>query len=710
MRPTGGRLLEIDLSTGSSQIRAIPAAALRHWLGGRALNVALLHRLVRATIDPLGPENPLIFSTGLLVGTPAPSAARLHINAISPLTGLLGSSNIGGGFAARLRAWGVDTVVVRGRSEAPVYVAIGAGGARISAAGDLWGLDTHATHQSLARQMAPGKIVSLSIGPAGENRTRFACIVSDLDHAAGRTGLGAVMGSKRLKAIVVQEPEKRAPLRFPKSARPAVKAYFRRILGSPDYKPFATLGGAGYLSWAQANGLMGRRNYSELSAEEGTEMIGAQIETAVAGRRGCSGCPVKCKAILEFAQGRLKGRRAFRPEFEPMINLGAKCGLNEVQEVICLDNLCTRLGLDSTSAGTAIAFAMDLDRRGLLPQARKGGLDLSWGNSASMAVLIRQMAAMRGLGGLLGRGVRAAAEALGPQTRPYAAHVKGLELTAYHPAALLGSALGYAVSSRGGDYNNVYASLEHRWTARQARDAFGTAKALDRHSYAGKGRLIHRAVLVNIIVDSLGICKVPVLSMIGTFDLVPEAFLTAALTGWEVDADLFFAIGTRTAHLERQINLHQGLDPAADDLPEMFFNEGPHRLDRVKFKQMVGEFYAAMGWDAAGRPRAAEIQGAEALLPDLIPVCAIPSYRPTDTPQAKEGEHFNEEDHRVRAQFLRGTQRRDHRGHRPGDPDHRRVHPAGRGSGCLHQPDGLHLCGRSRGGGGGGPGRRPGGP
>jgi aldehyde:ferredoxin oxidoreductase len=457
----------------------------------------------------------------------------------------------------------------------------------------------------------------LSIGPAGENGTRFACIVSETDHAAGRTGLGAVMGSKRLKAIAIHPPHPRAALRFLKSGRPAVKEYFRRILDSPDYKPFATLGGAGYVRWAHEHGLMSTRNYREVSFEAGAGIDGAQIAPAVAGRRGCSRCPVKCKAILEFAEGRLKGRRAHRPEFEPMINLGAKCGLGDLQAVIFLDNLCTRLGLDSTSAGTAIAFAMDLDARGLLPEKWKGGLDLGWGNSASMETLIRQMAAMEGLGGLLGRGVRAAAATLGPKTRPYAAHVKGLELTAYHPAALLGSALGYAVSSRGGDYNNVYASLEHRWTADQAREAFGTAKALDRQSYAGKGRLIHRAVLVNIIVDSLGICKVPVLSMLGTFDLVPEALLTAALTGWDVDAEALFAIGTRTSHLEREINLGQGLNPAADDLPEMFFQAGPHRLDREKFRQMVQEFYAAVGWDAAGRPIQNTIIEAEALLPEL---------------------------------------------------------------------------------------------
>ncbi|MDJ0781804.1 MAG: aldehyde ferredoxin oxidoreductase C-terminal domain-containing protein [Desulfosarcinaceae bacterium] len=616
-RVEAGRLLEVDLTSRRIRSISLGRTDLRRWLGGRAINVALLSRLVGKPIDPLGPENPLLFSAGLLVGSPAPSAARLHINAISPLTGLLGSSNVGGRFAPRLRECGFDTVVVTGAAPTPVTIEISRDRVRIRPADTLWGLDTHATHAALCAANPDEHIESLTIGPAGERLTRFACIVTDRDHAAGRTGLGAVMGCKRLKAIVLRATAGRAPGRYPKSSRPIVNAYFQKILDSPDYRPFAELGGAGYVRWAHEQGLMSTRNYSAVTFAEGRALDGAEIRPAVAGKRGCKGCPVKCKAILRFAEGRLKGRTSYRPEFEPMINLGAKCGLSDLQAVIHLDNLCTRLGLDSTSAATAIAFAMDLAQRGLLPEARRGGLDLSWGNSASMEILIRQMAAMEGLGGLLGSGVRAAALALGPDTMPYAAHVKGLELTAYHPAALLGSALGYAVSSRGGDYNNVYASLEHRWTAEQARQAFGTAKALDRRSYAGKGRLIHRAVLVNIIVDSLGICKVPVLSMIGTFDLVPEAFLTAALTGWNVTAADLFTVGTRVAHLERCVNLAQGLDPEQDDLPEMFFQEGPHRLDRGRFLEMVQEFYAAMDWDAGGRPSKEAIRSAAALLPVL---------------------------------------------------------------------------------------------
>ena len=609
-----GKLLLVDLTDGTIESRPLPAPTCRKWLAGRTLNVVLLYHYLRGAadnahhkpdpdiIDPLAPENPLIFSCGLLTGTPAPSSSRLHINAVSPLTGLLGSSNVGGDFGLWLRAAGYQTIVVRGRADRPAYLDIGPDGVRIRDAGSLWGRDTDDTHEAL-KGLIPGRAFqSLAIGPGGENGAAFACIVTDQDHAAGRTGMGAVMGAKRLKAVMIRGDGR--PRREQRSAavKAAVTNYLRQITGSPDFKVFSELGGAGYVKWADEKALMSTRNYRERRFAGSDALDGARFKDARVRARGCSRCPVRCKAVLRFKEGKYKDSDMFRPEFEPMINLGAKCGLDDAPTLIHLDNLLTRLGLDSTSAATAIAFAMDLYDRGIIDRKLTGGLDLAWGNGEAMETLIRQMAAGDGLGGILAGGVRRAAKKIGRGAERFAAHVKGLELTAYHPAALLGSALGYAISSRGGDYNNVYASMEHRWTPEQAEQAFGTAKALDSKSYDGKGRLVHRAVLVNIIVDSLGICKVPALSMIGTFDLENEARLVSALTGWDMTARELFDIGQRAADIERMINIRLGLDPADDDLPGMFFSEDGLGLDRAKFEGMVAEFYRAMGWDDSGRP------------------------------------------------------------------------------------------------------------
>jgi aldehyde:ferredoxin oxidoreductase len=320
--------------------------------------------------------------------------------------------------------------------------------------------------------------------------------------------------------------------------------------------------------------------------------------------RGCYRCPVQCKAELKFKNGCMQGQKASRPEFEPMINLGAKCGLGDLQAIVRLDNLCTRLGLDSTSSATAIAFAMDLFERGILDEVDTHGLTLNWGDDAAMETLIRQMAAGTGLGRVLAQGVKRAAAEIGKGAGQYAAHVKGLELTAYHPSAILGSALGYAISSRGGDYNNVYASLEYRWPAEKGAEAFGSAESVDTKRPAGKGRLVRRAVLVNIVVDCLGLCKVPTLSLLGTFDLKNEAALAAAVTGIAFTAEELFRIGDRVAAMERRFNLRHAPAMEADRLPEMFFNQGESALTAPVLKQMLLEFYQAMGWDDQGCPLA----------------------------------------------------------------------------------------------------------
>ena len=296
------------------------------------------------------------------------------------------------------------------------------------------------------------------------------------------------------------------------------------------------------------------------------------------------------------------GGRRTRPEFEPMINLGAKCGVSDLETIVRLDNLCSRLGLDSTSTASAIAFAMDLYEREILTRQDTGGLDLSWGNGDAMEVLIRQMAACEGFGKILAQGVRRAAAMIGNGADNYAAHVKGLELTAYHPGAILGTALGYAVSSRGGDYNNVYACIEYGWSKDKATKEFGTPDAVDIRKAGGKGRLIRRSVLVNIILDCLGLCKVPALSLLGAFDLNYEAELATTLTQRRISAKDLFRAGERIAALERLFNLRHSPANSVDGLPSMFFKRENQPLTPESLSRMIGEFYEAMEWDETGRP------------------------------------------------------------------------------------------------------------
>lgn len=596
------KILHVNLTKKQHCLVSIQDRILKTSLGGRGFNVAYMFEKIPEKIDPLGPENCLLISCGLLTGTAAPTSSRLHINAVSPLTGLLGSSNIGGQAGAWLRSCGLQGIIVKGRASTPVYLYIEDGRTEIRDARFLKGLDTIETQKKIKDVLGKRPLTCLVIGPAGENMARFACIISGRDHAAGRTGMGAVMGSKNLKAIVIVKGRKRKfPAKSPVT-REAVRNYVKMIKASPDFKTFAKYGGAGYVKWADDMRIMATHNYRENHFRQVESIDGRRLEAFKLKSSGCRNCPVQCKAVLEFARKKDSQKTAVRPEFEPMLNIGAKCGLDDIEAIVRLDNLCSEIGIDSTSASATIAFAMDLYDRGLLTQKDTQGLSLTWGNAQVMETLLKQMAFGEGFGALLSQGVKRIARTIGKGSMQYAAHVKGLELSAYHPGGLMGTALGYAISSRGGDYNNVYASLEYRWPKDLASRHFGSPEAVDIRSTSGKGKLIRRAVLVNIVLDSLGLCKVPALSMIGTFDLKSEADLTRSLTGLPVTAEDLFAVGDRIACMERCFNLRQASGMLEDTLPPMFMDQPGSQLNQKTLDRMINDYYRAMGWDERGIP------------------------------------------------------------------------------------------------------------
>ncbi len=607
-----GQILDINLGTGIYKFSPFPKELTWKHLGGRGFNVQYLYANLPPDVDPLGPENILMFSCGLLTGTAAPSSARLHINARSPLTGLLGSSNVGGGFGAKLRACGIQSIIIRGQSPEPVYLWIDGDTVEIRSAKSLWGLDTWQTEEYIKRKLGSEKLKIMTIGPAGENGTLFGCIMTDRDHAAGRTGMGTVMGSKKLKAIVIKEQKQKLPFRADDSGHEAIKRFVWQIKNSPHYKEVSKHGGAGYVEWADDLGILATRNYRENTFEAAPQIDGKNLVKNITRARSCYRCPVHCKADLQFKEGKLKGRNAVRPEFEPMLSLGSKCGLSDLDTLVYLDNLCSRLGLDSISAGSLIAFSMDLFDRGILTPEDTDGLDLSWGNGAAMEVLIKQMAYGEGLGATLAKGIRTAAQVIGRGAERYAAHVKGLEMAGYHPDNIMGTALGYTVASRGADFSDVYATLEYKWLPDQETDEFGNPKAVDLKSIHGKAELVRRSMIIGIVIDCLGLCKVPSLCLICTFDLVAESELTAALTGQPVAISDLFAAGERTVNLERLFNLRYGATNADDRLPDMFFdkeyNAGQEPSKPSEWMEpMKKEFYSVMGWDEEGRPTAEKL-------------------------------------------------------------------------------------------------------
>ncbi len=603
-----GQILHVNLTTRTSIQKSLPVETLDRCVGGRGLNVWYLFNHLPAGTDPMSEDNILLLSCGLLTGTAAPTASRLHINALSPLTGILGSSNVGGYVGAWLRSCGFISIVIRAKASRPVYLYLSDNICEIRDAGFLWGLDAFETQTCIRATLNDDRLKILTIGPGGENGARFACIISGKDHAAGRTGLGAVMGAKNLKAIVIAKGRQKPFAASSTAAANAVKQYALKVKQSGDYKIFSKYGSAGYVKWAHDMGIMGTKNYRGTHFDPIDKVDGNLLGENIVRSSGCFRCPVQCKADLEFKKGTPDAWQATRPEFEPMINLGAKCGLSDLETIVHLDNLCSRLGLDSTSTASTIAFAMDLFEQGILYRREIGGLDLSWGNGRAMETLIRQIAACEGFGNVLAQGVRQAATIIGKGAEQYAAHAKGLELTAYHPSAILGTALGYAISSRGGDYNNIYACIEYGWSPDKAMQTFGSPDAVDIKKSGGKGHLVKRSVLVNIIIDSLGLCKVPALSLLGAFDLIEEARLATAVTGRSFGAQDLFTAGERIAALERLFNLRHAPGKCTDELPAMFFDNKDMPLTREHLGQMIAEFYVSMGWDETGRPTRAKMR------------------------------------------------------------------------------------------------------
>lgn len=602
-----GKILDIDLSTGTWKFRPFPEDVIWKYLGGRGFNVQFLYANLSPDIDPLSPENILMFSCGLLTGTAAPTSARLHINARSPLTGFLGSSNVGGDFGAGLRSCGIQSLIIRGKSPGPVYLWIDGDTIEIRSAKSIWRLDTWQTDEQLKTKLGSEKLKIMTIGPAGENGVLYGCIMTDCDHAAGRTGMGSVMGSKNLKAIVVKKPKQKKIFRTNDNGHEAIKRYIWQIKNSPHYKDVKKHGGAGYVKWADDLGILATHNFRENTFEAAEQIDGKNLEKNITRSRGCYGCPVRCKAELEFYEGKLKGKKVLRPEFEPMLALGSRCGLTDLDTLVYLDNLCSRLGMDSISAGGAIAFAMDLFDRKILTLEDTGGLDLSWGNGEAMEVLVKQIAAGHGLGGILAKGVHRAARIIGRGAESYAPHVKGLEIAGYHPDNIMGTALGYTVSSRGADFSDVYATLEYKWLPDEKMEAFGLPKTVDLNSIHGKAGLVRQSMIIGMVIDSLGLCKVPALCLICAYDLVAETELAAALTNQPVAVADLFAAGERIINLERLINMRYGASEADDRLPEMFFekeyNAGKKPSKPQEWMEpMKQEFYSIMGWDKKGRP------------------------------------------------------------------------------------------------------------
>jgi len=600
-----GRIVDIDLTGRQVDIREFTEKLALETLGGFGYNIHFLYENLSEVTNPLGPENIMVVSLGLLTGSAAPSSSRVHVNALSPLSGLIGSSSMGGFLGTKLRGLGIAALIIRGASETPVFLAVDEGGVRFEDARDLWGKDTRQTDTAVKTLIGDQTAEILTIGAAGENRVLYACIMAGIDHAAGHTGMGAVMGSKLLKAISVssaERGEKTSP-----EAMPAIREYVKSIRDSVSrYRDYSQLGSSGDVLELNEMGLLGTRNYRSMQLEGAERIDGRNLKSYVVRNITCPRCIVHCKAEVELKEGKYRGFRGGRPEYETVIDLGALCGLTDPESLMYLSNLCNILGVDTISTGSVIAFTMDLYDRGIISREQLDGIDLSWGNAEAMEQIMNRIATRQGIGDILADGVFRAAQRIGKEAEKYAYHVKGVELYGSDPRGMMGTALSYAVSMRGGDFTSVYPVPEFRYTPERAEKEFGTRQAVNRMATEGKGALVRYCLIVSSIIDSLGICKVPALTIAGNYDLEKETRLVRALTGLELTREQLLYIGERIVNMEKLFNLRFGATSDLDTLPEKFLNEpigeGPSTGAKVELKPMVQDFYRIMGWDEQGVP------------------------------------------------------------------------------------------------------------
>ncbi|HZT79489.1 MAG TPA: aldehyde ferredoxin oxidoreductase family protein [Gemmataceae bacterium] len=575
-----GRYLCIDLSRGSAELVPLPADMLRRFLGGVGLAAWLLPREAPPGVDPLAPEAPLLFCLSPLVGTPLTTSAKFAVVAKSPLTDRFNDALSSSHFALAAKRAGCDAIAITGAAAVPSLLVIDEGRVRVEPAGDLWGLPVDEAGARLAERLGP-RFHSAVIGPAGENRVRYATISHENRHA-GRGGLGAVMGAKRLKAVAVAG-SRRVEVADPAGVVAAAKDLSRRSFG-PATAKYRELGTVANLLTFNRLAALPTRNFQQATFAEAAVLSGEGLgEARRVARRSCAACTIGCEHIYSAAGGEV------RLEYETLFALGPLCGVGDRDAVLRAAQLCDRLGLDTISAGATIAFAMECAEKGLLHEP-----GLRFGNADMVLSLLERIARREGLGGLLAEGTRRAAAAIGGGAADFAPHVKGLELPGYEPRALQTMALGFAVGTRGADHNRSGA-YEVDFSARADR----------LHGSPEAARLAVETEDRAALLDSLILCKF----LRGVFpDLWAEsADLLRLVTGWDVTADELRTAARRIVTAKKLYNVREGWTPAEDTLPRRFLSEGLADgasagavLPRERLQEMIEAYYAARGWDRAG--------------------------------------------------------------------------------------------------------------
>ena len=589
------RIINVDLTKNTISIQKLDENIFKNYLGGSGLAAKLLYDKLQSNLSPLHPDNPLLFFSGLLTGTPVPTASKLSVCAKSPLTGIWNESTVGGKWGAELKFCGYEGIIVIGKAEKPVYLYITPEEIKIKDAKEIWGQDTYNTSQNL-KENHGSEIKIASIGQAGENLVNISSIVIDASHyrLAGRGGLGAVFGSKNLKAMVANG-SKIPEVSDEDTLKALIKDVTRETQENPAAQNFHRLGTVQLIAPMSENGVYNGRNGQIAQMD----LIGKfDAETWVANyvtkHTGCYGCTLICGKFSEVKEGKYKGQIADGPEYESFWSLGTNCGMNEFDGTFVANILCDEYGMDTISAGVTVGFAIECYEKGYLDQWKAELPELKWGDEESILKLLEMMANRDGFGDVLAEGTRACAEKVGQNSMNFALQVKGLEFPAYDPRAVWGMALTYATSPRG-------ACHLKSWTI----GAEVLTGEYDRYSTNGKAGLVIGLQNFRSVLDSGIVC------VIGS-RAVPEDMIIAllkAITGTEYTSKDIADMGERINNTERYIATQQGVSRKDDTIPYRILEEplpnGPAAgkvIGKENFDRMLNEYYELREWDQNGIP------------------------------------------------------------------------------------------------------------
>ncbi|MEM2513724.1 MAG: aldehyde ferredoxin oxidoreductase family protein [Candidatus Bathyarchaeia archaeon] len=587
-----GKICWVDLSKKEVNYQPMDAALARKYIGGIGLATKILWDETTSQTEPFSPENLLIFMVGPLTGTFVPSSSRYVVVGISPLTDILGIAHAGGNWAYELKHAGFEGIVVRGKSEKPVYLWIHDNTVEIKDAQHVWGLDTYETSELLQKE-TDAKASVACIGPAGEKKVRISCIINDgrAGRAAARCGLGALMGDKKLKALVVRGTQS-IEVADERGLRDVVKEIYEQ---SPPEKLEEVID-------MQVNVLkrfikIGApiKNWLEGSFEEGN-MIAEELRKTRPYH--CRGCP------YQDLESKLVDGGERHMVWEHWGPLGSNCLISDVESLQKAYSLCNRYGLDTISTGVVVAFAMECFEKGIITEKETGGIKLIWGDSKAMLEIIREIGERKGFGALLGEGVKRAAERIKGLAYEYAMHVKGLEIPAHDPRTHMTRALGYATGSIGaahmetfpGDHIEGYIEDISQFTMPE----LGYTTRLDRLSTEGKAELVAKMQDYNSMLDSLVVC------IFSALRIKPSQFvrLLNNIIGWDMDLSDFMLAGERIFNLKRMFNVRRGISRKDDTLPpRLLTHKRPGHGFGVPFLgAILSEYYMYRGWSEEGIP------------------------------------------------------------------------------------------------------------